>query len=411
MLWRPLWALFCICLEMCYILGMFKKRIYLDYASLTPVDPQVIREMTAFSTDSYANPSSVYKEGVAAKNALAQMRKKVADTIHAHADEIIFTSGGTESNVLALHGVVVQARMNGVTKPHIIISAIEHSSIIETARQIELSGCEVTRISVDARGIIKLDELKKAITPNTVLISVMTVNNEIGSIQPIKEIAHLVRKARASRVESNPAQPYPIFHTDAAQGFLYQELFVEKLGIDLMTLDGGKVYGPRGIGCLFVRRGIVLSPIIVGGGQENGIRSGTENLPAIAGFARALEIASHERAKESMRISEIRALCVEGLHRIHSSIVVTGSHDEAQSPHILNISIPGIDNEFFLFQLDAHGIACSTKSSCLRDEDESYVLKAVGANSKTSLRFSFGRWTKKGDIKTMIRAIRDLLSH
>ena len=188
-------------------------------------------------------------------------------------------------------------------------------------------------------------------------------------------------------------------------------MFVEKLGIDLMTLDGGKVYGPRGIGCLFVRRGIVLAPIIVGGGQENGIRSGTENLPAIAGFARALEIASQERVKEIVRISGIRALCVEELHRVNSSIVVTGSYDEAQSPHILNISIPSIDIEFFLFQLDAQGIACSTKSSCLRDEDESYVLKAVGANSKTSLRFSFGRWTKKGDIKTMIRAIRDLLSH
>lgn len=387
---------------------MSKKRIYLDYASLTPIDPRIVREMGKYSKAGYANPSSLYIEGVAAKKALGEMRQRIAGTIHAQPDEIVFTSGGTEANVLALEGVIRSAKIAGIKNPHIIISNIEHSSIIETANFLEKDGCEVTRLSVDHLGIISVDELKKSIKPNTVLVSIMTVNNEIGSIQPIKEIAKVVRQAKARSSDSEHEKPiYPLFHTDAAQAFLYEGLYVEKLGVDLMTLDGSKVYGPRGIGCLFVKRDTPIEPIIHGGGQERGMRSGTENLPAIAGFALALEIAMSCREKESKRVVGLKDEFVKIVLSKKPEIIVNGGG----SPHILNISIPDIkDNEFLLFQLDSAGIACSTKSSCLRDEEESYVLKAIGANSLNSLRFSFGRWTTMAEVRIAVRELIVILS-
>lgn len=385
--------------KLCYISVMSRRRIYLDYASLTPIDPRIVREMGKYSKSGYANPSSLYMEGVAAKKALEEMRRRIAETIHAQADEIIFTSGGTEANVLALEGVVRSAKSAGIKSPHIIISDVEHSSIIETANFLEKDGCEVTRLGVDQSGIISISELRKAIKQNTVLVSIMTINNEIGSIQPIKEIAKVVRQTKAKSIDSDSEHQkstYPLFHTDAAQAFLYEELYVEKLGVDLLTLDGSKVYGPRGIGCLFMKRDTPIEPIIHGGGQERGMRSGTENIPAIAGFAKALEIAMSCREKESKRIAGLKDEFVKSVLSKKPEIIVNGGG----SPHILNISIPGIkDNEFLLFELDAAGIACSTKSSCLRDEEESYVLKAIGANSLNSLRFSFGRWTTMGEVK------------
>jgi cysteine desulfurase len=396
------------------------KRIYLDYASLAPIDPRVLREMKAYSSRAYANPSSLYKEGVAAKKALAEGRTKVAAYLNAHADEIIFTSGGTEANGLALEGVGRAAVHAGFvnpaagTKPHIIISAIEHSSIIETANMLEKHGCEVTHLSVDHNGVISVDELKKAIKANTVLISIMMVNNEIGSIQPIKEIAKVIRHARKSFQRDEKHQIYPLFHTDAAQA-LYEEMDVQKLGVDLLTLDGGKVYGPRGIGALWIRRSIIeggaIEQVIYGGGQERGLRSGTENLPAIMGFAKALELAKQEAGsrKQGEKLCALKNIFIEGLKAIRPDITVNGDLNDS-APHILNVSIPGIDNEFMLFQLDAKGIACSTKSSCLRDEDESYVLKSIGADSHASMRFSFGRWATKGDIKKALKLISGLLA-
>ncbi len=385
---------------------MFRKRIYLDYASLTPIDPRVLREMRRFSAPKYANPSSWYREGVDAKKALDAFRKTVADSLHAHSDEIVFTSGGTESNNIAIQGVVKAAKATGIEKPHIIISAIEHSSIIETCKMVEADGCEVTKIGTDKDGVVLSDELKKAMKPNTVLVSIMTVNNEIGTIQPIREIAKIVRhvKSEFNRTRLAEHYNYPLFHTDAAQAALYNELFVEKLGVDLLTLDGSKIYGPRGMGCLYIKRGTPIKPIIQGGGQESGMRSGTENLPGIAGFAKALEIIRSEN------LIVLRQLMIEGLKIIRPDMKVNGPRDGSiVSPHILNVSIPGIDNEFLVMQLDARGVACSTKSSCLRDEDESYVLRAIGANSHESIRFSFGRWTKKKHILKALKIIGALI--
>jgi cysteine desulfurase len=432
-----------------------------------------MREMKGYSSSEYANPSSLYKEGVAAKKAVESARNRVGSFLNAHGDEIVFTSGGTEANALALEGVLKLSHKNGIDKPHLIISAIEHSSIMETANMLEKCGIEVTRLGVDSHGLISLDELKKAIKPSTYLISIMTVNNEIGTIQPIREIAKAVRQWRkgiGDRVEGiektytlHPT-PFPLLHTDASQAALFNDLNVEKLGVDLLTLDSSKVYGPRGIGALFVRRGTPIEPIIHGGGQERGLRSGTENVPAIMGFAKALEIASTDRDGEVKRISQLRDHFLKGFLNIrqeikvnpdiqisqsqdHENKRVVGSMVEArfqsfaseghlstpllksdgksvtfaksqkrQSPHILNVSIPGIDNEVFVLRLDAGGVACSTKSSCLRDADESYVLKAIGADlpagrhgSKTSIRFSFGRWTKKADLDKALAVIAKAL--
>jgi cysteine desulfurase len=399
---------------------MFRNRIYLDYASLTPIDPRVIREVSTYSSPNYANPSSLYRQGVAAKKVLAEARKKVADFIHALPDEIIFTSGGTEANGLALEGAVRSARLSGIKKPHLIISAIEHASVREVAANMEKQGVNVTYIPVDEYGFISVDEVKKAITPYTYMVSIMTVNNEIGAIQPIRDIAKVIRQARKQF-----GHTYPLFHTDAAQGALYSELFVEKLGVDLLTLDASKTYGPRGIGCLYVKRGTPIQPIMYGGGQERTLRSGTENIPGIAGFAKALEIADAERDKETKRLDVLKEFFSTELRKVFPTMKINspevnnfrssqGKNKESEqyaSPHILNVSIPGMNNELLLFRLDAKGIACSTKSSCLRDEDESYVLKAMGADSSHALRFSFGRWTKKADLVKTIKVLKDLFAN
>ncbi len=384
------------------------KRIYLDYASLTPIDKRVLAEINKYSAIEYANPSSFYKEGVAALGILKESRKRVASFLRALPDEIIFTSGGTEANALALEGVGRAAHRSGFTKPHMIISNIEHSSIIEVAHMLEKQGVEVTRISVGSNGLVSVDDIKNALKPETFLVSIMYVNNEVGTVQPIREIAKVIRQYR----NTNSNSIYPLFHTDAAQAALFMDMNVDKLGVDLLTLDAGKVYGPRGIGCLYIKRETPIEPIIYGGGQENGLRSGTENIPAIAGFAKALDLVEKEKDKERIRITELREYFLKELKKIRSNIILNSGDSNTQtSSHIISVSIPDIDNEFFLFQLDAKGIAVSTKSSCLRDEEDSYVLKAIGANNKTSIRFSFGRWTKKGDIRYVIKIIKKLLSN
>ncbi len=390
------------------------KRIYLDYAALTPIDPIVVAEIKKYSNPAYGNPASLYKEGVAAKKVLESSRKVVGDFIHAHKDEIIFTSGGTESNNSALIGLIESLKSKGMeySDMHVLISAVEHSSVLECANYLSDREVRVEKIEVDQAGAVSLEDLKRKLRPNTVFVSIMTVNNEIGTVQPIREISKVIRHAREVNSKNSifsfqTAVQYPLFHTDAAQAGLYEELDVEKMGVDLLTLDGSKVYGPRGIGALYVKRGVPLKPIVHGGGQEMGIRSGTENIPAIAGFAKALQIASAEKEKETRRLVLLRTFFIELLKKVRKDIKINGG--AYVSPHIINVSIPSIDNEFFIIQLDTKGIACSTKSSCLHDQDESYVLKAVGADSKTSVRFSLGRWTTRQEIMRVIKEIKGIL--
>jgi cysteine desulfurase len=407
------------------------KSVYLDYASQTPVDKRVEREMARYVKAErkglYANPSAVHGAGVAAKKILEVSRASVAKFLDAHSDEIVFTSGGTEANGLAIEGSARAMRRSGfagsTAKPHIIISAIEHASIMEMATMMEKHGCDVTRLPVDRSGMVMLDELKKAIRPSTFMVSIMTVNNEIGVIEPLSEIAKIIRHARTN-ITKHPS--YPLFHTDASQAALYYELDVEKLGVDLLTLDSIKVYGPKGVGALYVKRGTPIEEIMYGGGQENGLRSGTENVAGAVGFSKALEIAALERITETMRLVALRDYFIDQLRtktKEHPKTKVSGSSSDSfringaytagdartRIANNINVSLPGVDHEFFMLQLDARGVACSTKSACLRDEDESYVLKAIGEKGQ-SLRFSLGRFTKKKDIVRALKFIDEILA-
>jgi len=408
----------------------FKKRIYLDYASLTPIDPRVIAEVKKFSSMEYGNPSSFYREGVKAKEVLKNSRAEIASFICSEPDEIYFTSGGTESNNIAILGTIESLHDKGVEyeKMHVLISIIEHSSIRECANALTAKGVKVELIPVNKEGIVDVDEVRKMIKPNTVIVSVMMVNNELGSVQPIREIAKVIRHYRSNATSTSDFNfqdfAYPVFHTDASQAFLYEPLNVAKLGVDILTLDSSKVYGPRGIGLIFIKKDTPVSPIIFGGGQESGLRSGTENIGAIRGFAKALEISFNDKENETKRIMDLREYFASGLKKIREDIIFNGpvtikeyergyieKSEPNCSPHILNVTIPKIDNEFFVLQLDAKGICCSTKSSCLGDEAESYVLNAIGANSKESVRFSFGRWTTRKDIDKVLNVIGKIISN
>ena len=380
------------------------SRTYLDYCSITPTDPRVLKESAKYYGSEFGNPSSLHAEGIRAKHALASARASVAASMKAHPDEIVFTASGTEANNLAIIGYV-QSLGREYSSMHIVTSAIEHSSILEPISMLESKGVNVTRVMPDKQGIVSPESVAEAITPDTVLVSIMMVNNEIGTLQPIREIAKAIRK------HSKQSKHQIAFHTDACQAFLYNDINMESLGVHMMTLDGHKVYGPKGIGMLYAHRSIKLAPIILGGGQEDGRRSGTEALPQIAGFAKALEIACAERQAESARLSRIKAECIAFIQSIRPDAVINGSTDEDRSsPHILNVSFPGngsshkaVDHEFLMFKLDARGVSVSTKSSCLRDEDESYVLKAIHASE--SIRISFGRFTTKSSIKRFHSAL------
>ncbi len=353
------------------------KRIYLDYASLTPIDKGVLKQINKFSKREYSNPSALYASAVKSKSVIEDAKQRIAKVLHSHPDEIIFTSGGTESNHLVL---------NHFKGQKIIVSSIEHSSIINADK----NSFDITYVSVDKNGQVDLDLLKKSITSETALVSIMMVNNEIGTIQPIQEIAKIVRDYK-----KNSNSQLPLLHTDASQAPIHLPIYVEKLGVDMITLDGNKIYGPRGVGMLYVKRGSV-----------DIVRAGTENIPGIMGFTYALEIAEKMREKESGRIAELKEFFIDELKKINTEIKVNGSNT---TPHILNISIPNIDSEFFVLQLDAKGIECSTKSACLRDEDESYVLKAIEVSSKDSVRFSFGRYTTKGELKKVLGVVKGIL--
>lgn len=416
---------------------MFNRRIYLDYASESPIDNRVLREVKKYSKITYANPSSWYREGVSAKKAIDHARERIAKYLGAHADEIYFLSGGTEGNNIALIGTVQSLHERGIAYEdmHILISAIEHSSVIESAQYLKEKGVIVETIPVKEDGVVDLVQLKKMIRTNTVIVSVMMVNNEIGTVEPIRDIAKIIREVRKEKagkeigkdesksenINVNDGEKitslvenakYPLLHTDACQA-IWQEINVEKLGVDLLTMDAIKAYGPRGIGLLYVRRKTLVSPIVYGGGQEKNLRSGTENVPAIMGFAKALEMISINREKIAKKIENLKKFFFVGLRKIDNNISENGmniDNDTEKSPHLLNINIANIDSEYFVMQMDARGIACSTKSSCLKDKKDSYVLKAIGRDSNNAIRFSLGKGTKKSHIKKALRAIAEILS-
>lgn len=401
------------------------KRIYLDYAALTPVDKRVSKEMLKYSGIEYGNPSAIHEEGVLAKKAVAVARAKVAHFFHAHSDEIVFTASGTEANNLAIFGafqhLVLSKVLGGMGKNphelHMVVSEIEHPSVMETVAHLVALGVMVDYVSIDEKGLVDVQELKEKIRPNTFMVSIMYVNNEIGTIQPMYEVAKIVRRAKKDVQVLDEDGVYPYFHCDASQAIAYLPVNVENFGADIITVDSHKVYGPRGLGALWVRRGVMVAPLIYGGKQEKGLRSGTENLPAIAGFAKALELLEHTREKEAMRVGELRDFFIAELMRWWPNTIVNGDMFERVANNV-SVSFPGKDHEFLLLQLDAKGVSCATKSSCLKDADESYVIAALRRAQKKSgqvhdaphaLRFSLGRETQKKNILQTLAILKKLL--
>ena len=295
-----------------------RPNVYMDYAATTPVDDRVINAMLPYFNKIFANPSSLHSPGQAALAAVRDSRQKIAASLNAHEDEIVFTSGGTSSDNLAIYGVLdgARAKLKSMATedaiPHVVTSAIEHDAVLEPLLFLEKAGIiNLTVVKPQIDGIVRTQDIVQAIKSDTVLVSIMYANNEIGTIQPIPEIGREILKWR-----KNQNTIFPYFHSDACQAAGYFDLNVEKLHTDLLTLNGGKIYGPKGIGILFVRRGVLIKPMIRGGGQERGLRSGTENVPAIVGLAKALELAQADQERETARLTVLRDRLIDGLLKI-----------------------------------------------------------------------------------------------
>jgi cysteine desulfurase len=385
---------------------MGKKRVFLDYASSTPVLKEVEQEMAKYKSATFYNPSALYSEALSAKEALSLSRNKIANLISAQKNNIVFTSGGTEGNNLAILGVF-EAHKKDNFIPHFITTSIEHPAVLEVFKEIEKRGGEVTIVPVDVDGIVKSKDIKDSIKENTVLVSVMYANNEIGTVQPINEIAKTIRDWRKNK---NTKLPY--LHTDACQAPSYLDMNVLRLGVDLMTVDGIKIYGPRGIGFLYVRDDVSISPIVFGGGQENGLRSGTESIAGIVGLSKALEVVVKDREKESKRLEELWHYAVDNILDSFPTATLNGHHKN-RLPNNINVCFQGLDAEFAVIALDVLGVSASYSSSCrtLKEDSSSYVISNMGKEecSMSSLRFTMGRGTKISDIDFLLKALKKVV--
>jgi cysteine desulfurase len=381
--------------------------IYLDHAAATPLDPEVLAAQQPFFVEQFYNPSATYSAAQQVRQALEQARADVAMQLGARASEIIFTAGGTESDNLAITGAMQQfAGADGVPGANVVVSAIEHDAVLEPARQFSRAVA-----SVDAKGIVDLDDLRAKINDQTVLVSIMYANNEIGAIQPIRQVAQLVRVLRDERRMTGNQLPLYL-HTDACQAANYLDLQVARLGVDLMTLNGGKIYGPKQSGILYVSSRVQLQPIIRGGGQERNLRSGTENVAACVGFAKALQLAQAGRHDESKRLGELQQLAFRLIAEKLPGAAVNGSQKH-RLPNNIHLTLPGQDNERLLVQLDERGILAAAGSACSASDDEpSHVLRAMGlsdADAQASLRLTMGRSTTEADVHTAIDTLAGLL--
>jgi len=374
------------------------SRIYADYAAATPVSSEVIEEMSRALHDLQGNPASVHSGGRFARTLLEAARTRAARVLSVHADEVVFTSGGTESNNLALLGAV---RASDGARPHLITSVIEHGSVLEPLRCLVKDGAELTLLPVNANGRISLEDLSEALRPETLLVSVAFANGEIGSVERIRDISRVLKAYREKLGRGKHEAPY--FHTDASQAGLYFSVHPGDLGVDLLTLDAGKLHGPTGVGLLYVRRGLSLEPLFYGGGQERGLRSGTENIPGAIGFAAALERAALSRKNEGSRLRKLSLHFKKRLKELLPTVEFNGSPEEGL-PHIVNVTVPGIDAEFILVKLDTLGVSASSASACrsIAANGASYVIEAlpgrVGAGA-SSLRFSFGGGTTQAEVE------------
>jgi cysteine desulfurase len=390
-------------------------KIYLDNAAGTPCDKRVVKAMKRFWARDFGNPSSIHSLGVSAKVAIEKARNIVADFLHAHSREIIFTSGGTEANNLAIFGIVRKAKETK-KKIHLITTEIEHSSVLECFAELEKQGCAIDYLKVDEFGLIKPKDLRELIRPETVLVSVGYANSEIGIIQPIKEIMKEIRHARKEL--GRERTDYPYAHIDASQAAQYLNMNVEELGVDCMTLDAQKLYGPKGIGALYVRDSVAISPIILGGGQEGGMRSGTENVPLIVGFGKALEIVQAEKERESARLEKIRDEFFDEVKKFVPTAIINGD-TKNRLPNNINISIPGEDGELLVLRLDERGIITSSASACASGDEESHTVRKIAEKSAapqeitdarvaSTLRITLGRETKLKHLQKLLLALREI---
>jgi len=370
-----------------------QTRIYLDYAATTPTDPEVLAKMLPYFGAEYSNPSSLHESGRRAHQTIEEARANVAEVLNAMPEEIIFTGSGTESDNLAVVGT---ARANRSHGNHIIISAIEHKAVIESARQLEKEGFVVSVLPVDVCGKINIRTCLSLVTDKTILVSVMHANNEIGTIEPIAELARALRK------------PFPLLHTDACQVAGFLSLDVQKLGVDLMTLNSSKVYGPKGVGILYKRKDVRIAPVIVGGEQEKNYRAGTESVPLIVGMVHALKKANARCVVESKRLIKLRDYFIAQLQKKITGLVLNG-HPTDRLPNNVHISVPFIEGESMLLMLDQLGIECSTGSACsASDLKPSHVLLAIGHDESLahgSLRFSLGITTTHTDLDRVLSVL------
>jgi cysteine desulfurase len=373
------------------------KRIYLDYAATTPTHPEVVEAMLPYWGQIFGNPSSLHCHGQEAKAAMEEAREKIAAFIGAQGEEIVFTSGGTEANNFALKGIAYANESKG---NHIITTAIEHHSLIEPCEFLARRGFECTYLPVDGYGSVDPGEVEKAITDKTIMVSVMHANNEVGTIEPIREIAEIAHSRGI------------YFHTDAVQTVGHIPIDVNELGVDLLTISAHKLYGPKGVGALYIRGGTRITSFVHGGGQERTRRAGTENIPGIVGFGKAMEIAEAGMAEETKRLLPLRDKLIKGLFECIDNIRLNG-HPRQRLPNNVNVSIDFVEGESMLISLDLEGIAASSGSACSSSSAKpSHVLLALGLPPEQafgSLRFTLGRETVEEDIDRVLEILPQIV--
>ncbi len=378
---------------------MVPTRVFLDYAAATPLSPKA-RDAMIEASSYFANPQALHTEGLAAARVIDLARRSIAKTLGVKASRLFFTSGGTEANNLAIAGYLNSLEKD-MQDMHVVISSIEHPSVYDVLTPFIQKGLQVSEVPPNEKGEIKPEAIEAALTESTVLVSVALVNSEIGTVQPLHAISQKLK------------DKHIVLHTDAGQG-LYQPLMPQGLGVDLMSFDSGKMYGPRGVGALYVRSGLHLHPVLRGGSQEDGLRPGTENTALIAGFAAAFEEMLELRDEEGKRLNVLRNIALERMTESIPGLVINGE-GKNQSPHILNVSVPHIDAEYIALYMDQRGVALSTKSACLErsDSEVSSVVAALAGDTwraRNTLRLSFGRETTTEDVETAIAQLQEAVA-
>lgn len=377
--------------------------IYLDHAAATPIDDDVHKAVTLYSKELFYNPSATYLEAKRSKVALGEARGSIAQWLGAKPNEIVFTAGGSEANNLAIQGV-----LRRFPNCSVAISGIEHASVTDTAKQFNCSVALTT-----GQGRVDLGDLWRQIKDDTVLVSVMYANNEVGTVQPLRQISQIVAEVRRDRQKKGNQTPI-YFHTDACQAANYLDLHVNKLGVDLMTLNGSKIYGPRRSGALYISSRVEISPLVYGGGQERGLRSGTEDVASSFGLALALDIAQGARREETKRLGDLRSQLMRRLQQEIDGLEINGDTSR-RLPNNVHFMIPGTDNERLLIELEQFGILAAAGSACsASNEEPSHVLSAMGLSeeaARSSVRITMGRSTAQGDIDQLVDTLKNILKN